>query len=599
MDSHLLRGESSSVCLKGMWCGAQASIKLFRANSTALTQLGGALSALQGNMYNHPSAHPGTDPCSPCAAADAVAAEAVPVSDLLLSFQTLGDCAPPSTGCSATPVAAAAAAGNSRTMESILGSAFECCLPLPDDGGALTGAEAARLVTDALQPSPGDCVVALVSELCLLGDLRSALRAGVFNSSSNSSSCSRPHDTSSAPGVAAAALSRSCSGGGPGPTSAAAIRRAAGGAAAAGGGMAGWTPARAVRAVVATAREAALGVLHLHSCGAAHGNLRPSNIQLMEAHTDRRGFVAKVSDAGLGPRHSELGPDLRTYTAPEALVWGLWAPSRADMQAADVYSFGVILFEMISGRRPTAQDLQILACAGTASGEEVAGGPSSTGAGGPSTGAGRDAAAQYPHAPPTPPSRPSWPEGWDPCVLPPKLLHLCGWCLQPDAAARPRMDVVASQLTHTEAQLRAAAAEAKRRAVHAPPPSPPPPSGGANCGAGAGAPPLGAAGALWPASANAVMHPAAAGGAYSTSGVHLVVRSVVGMTPPVPIAASLQPVSVRAAVGGLPLATPESGGLSTGALYGREPLLAACGGHRGLQNAESLDWSALPSEDWG
>ena len=240
------------------------------------------------------AAHPGTDPCSPCAAADAVAAEAVPVSDLLLSFQTLGDCAPPSTGCSATPVAAAAAAGNSRTMESILGSAFECCLPLPDDGGALTGAEAARLVTDALQPSPGDCVVALVSELCLLGDLRSALRAGVFNSSSNSSSCSRPHDTSSAPGVAAAALSRSCSGGGPGPTSAAAIRRAAGGAAAAGGGMAGWTPARAVRAVVATAREAALGVLHLHSCGAAHGNLRPSNIQLMEAHTDRRGFVAKV-----------------------------------------------------------------------------------------------------------------------------------------------------------------------------------------------------------------------------------------------------------------------------------------------------------------
>ncbi|KAG2438640.1 hypothetical protein HXX76_005187 [Chlamydomonas incerta] len=582
-----------------MWRGAQASIKIFRVgNPGALAQLSGALCAASGRSHPYllqyfscsaclvaapvsraaaadpASQHAGTDPARGPGAAPAAPA-AAPLLDLLLSFNTLGGGAP-STGpfaAAATAAGGAATAGNSRDMESILGSAFECCLPLPDDGGALTGAEAARLVTEALQPSPGDYLVALVSELCLLGDLRCALTSGVF-ATSRAQRLAAPASSAAAP----AAPSRGCSGGVP----AAGARRGGGGGSE--GVPTAWTPARAVRAAVATAREAALGVVHLHAGGAAHGNLRPSNIQLMEAHTDRRGFVAKVSDAGLGPRHSEPGPELLAYTAPEALVWGLWAPALPDMQAADVYSFGVILFEMLAGRRPTAQDLQILghACA-------AAGGPRSGGAGGAAA-----APAQHCCRGPQPlTATPLCPEGWEPAVLPSQLLQLCGWCLQPDSANRPRMDVVAAQLSSIETQLRAAAAEAKQYAERVAPSA-----GGA---AGASGRPLCAYGALRAASAGAVMRPAAGGDVYGDGG-HMVVRSAVGMAPPPPHAASLEPLSVRAAVSRLSPVVPESGGLSTGALDGGElalPLLAACGRRHGLHSAESLDWSAIASEDWG
>lgn len=52
-----------------------------------------------------------------------------------------------------------------------------------------------------------------------------------------------------------------------------------------------------LRAAVYTAREVALGMLHLHSVGGHHGNLTPLNVLLLESHTDRRGFVAKVRTA--------------------------------------------------------------------------------------------------------------------------------------------------------------------------------------------------------------------------------------------------------------------------------------------------------------
>ncbi|KAG2435606.1 hypothetical protein HYH02_011897 [Chlamydomonas schloesseri] len=448
-------------------------------------------------------------------------------------------------------------------MESILGSAFECCLPLPDCG-TLTGAEAARLVLDALNPAPGDFLVALVSELCLLGDLTSALGSGVFGAAccaashvAKAKACALPSGAAAeAAEAAAAAAARGCSGAMP---ASAGVRRGNGSASGA-----AWTPAHAVRAAVATAREAALGVVHLHASGSAHGNLRPSNVQLLESHTDCRGFVAKVSDAGLGPRHTELGPELVAYVAPEALVWGMWPPSLADVQAADVYSFGVLLFEMLTGHRPSAQDLQVLGCATAATG------PAGAAVSNPADAADATAAAQQ-----------CWPEGWDPSVLPAQLLQLCGWCLQPDADARPRMDTVASQLGHIEAHLRAAAAEAKQRAA-----------------ARAAQPPVGGISRM-PASAGTFEKPAA-GGICGDGGGPLVALSAAGATPAAAVAATMEPLSVLAAVSRLVPAVPESCSLLAG--EGRElalPLLAACGRNGGLHSAESLDWSAVVSEDWG
>lgn len=89
----------------------------------------------------------------------------------------------------------------------------------------------------------------------------------------------------------------------------------------------------------------ARGIHYLHSQGPAisHGNIKSSNILLT------RSYEARVSDFGLA--QLAISPSAPTrvagYRAPEV------TDSRKVSQKADVYSFGVLLLEVLTGKAPT------------------------------------------------------------------------------------------------------------------------------------------------------------------------------------------------------------------------------------------------------
>ncbi|KAL8532365.1 hypothetical protein ACS0TY_008818 [Phlomoides rotata] len=96
----------------------------------------------------------------------------------------------------------------------------------------------------------------------------------------------------------------------------------------------------------AIALGAARGISYLHSRGksTSHGNIKSSNILLTKS------FEARVSDFGLAqlaspaatPNHRVAG-----YRAPEVTY------SHKVSQKADVYSFGVLMLELLTGKAPT------------------------------------------------------------------------------------------------------------------------------------------------------------------------------------------------------------------------------------------------------
>lgn len=92
---------------------------------------------------------------------------------------------------------------------------------------------------------------------------------------------------------------------------------------------------------------AAQGIRYLHSQGpsVSHGNIKSSNILLTKSHQ------ARVSDFGLahlvGPSSSTPNRVSTGYRAPEV------TDPRKVSQKADVYSFGVLLLELLTGKAPT------------------------------------------------------------------------------------------------------------------------------------------------------------------------------------------------------------------------------------------------------
>ncbi|THU52547.1 hypothetical protein C4D60_Mb10t05110 [Musa balbisiana] len=92
------------------------------------------------------------------------------------------------------------------------------------------------------------------------------------------------------------------------------------------------------------ALAAARGIEYIHSTGpsAAHGNIKSSNILLTKS------YQARVSDHGLALLVGSASATARVagYRAPEV------TDPRKVSQKADVYSFGVLLLELLTGKAP-------------------------------------------------------------------------------------------------------------------------------------------------------------------------------------------------------------------------------------------------------
>jgi len=111
-------------------------------------------------------------------------------------------------------------------------------------------------------------------------------------------------------------------------------------------------------AILWYARQVAEALHALHQSGWMHGDIKPGNI-----HVSPEGHVT-VLDLGFARRHLEEGSAVDRcvqgtcqYMAPELITSAL----RADIRS-DIYSLGVVLFELLAGRLPfEAADLAELA----------------------------------------------------------------------------------------------------------------------------------------------------------------------------------------------------------------------------------------------
>ncbi|CAN8300161.1 unnamed protein product [Cochlearia groenlandica] len=101
------------------------------------------------------------------------------------------------------------------------------------------------------------------------------------------------------------------------------------------------------RASIALGAARAISYLHSRDATTSHGNIKSSNVLLSES------YEAKVSDYCLAPMISPQSTPNRIdgYRAPEV------TDARKISQKADVYSFGVLLLELLTGKSPTHQQL--------------------------------------------------------------------------------------------------------------------------------------------------------------------------------------------------------------------------------------------------
>eukprot|EP00210_Caulerpa_lentillifera_P000953 g923.t1 len=104
--------------------------------------------------------------------------------------------------------------------------------------------------------------------------------------------------------------------------------------------------------IIDTCKDIARGMKYLHDNGVVHGDLKCDNLLLQGSHTSSKGFVAKVADFGLSRKLGHVTHlstrsfGTITHMPPELLLEGHLSPR------VDVYSFGIIMWELWSGETP-------------------------------------------------------------------------------------------------------------------------------------------------------------------------------------------------------------------------------------------------------
>jgi len=103
-------------------------------------------------------------------------------------------------------------------------------------------------------------------------------------------------------------------------------------------------PAQALKLVV----DVLAGLAHAHRKGIVHCDVKPENVLL---HLQAEGWTARITDFGIARLSQEIASDGTGNTGSPAYM----APERFYGQhspASDIYSVGILLFELLTGDRP-------------------------------------------------------------------------------------------------------------------------------------------------------------------------------------------------------------------------------------------------------